>query len=987
MLLLKLSALVGLALAAPWSVDRGLVNDQQESRLRDRYKSIDSPAELENLLRDIDRRIPAQRLEARLENGGWVIHGERAAVVADIDLRVTTRALSGPLYAAVQNYLGQVDSPEIQSKVQDVLKRYLRKRGYPKARMKLAAEKRDDGVAYTVELAEGNPCVISRIELGFRLPRDAKLNVKPGGICDQEEIEAAVSELELSLRDRGYNQLKLELSDVVFDEAHDSATVYVSGVLGQRVRYEIVDSQKRFLIDDIFADEELTKVDPTIVGPDAMAAELARRYRNRGFSDVLIKGPEVRRAGEDEFVYVYNVDPGKQYILKSVQFEGVTVFTEEELLDTMGLKSLWQTSRPLNLEEVQQGLNALRAKYQDKGYWDAKVRDPGTGQKDKETGTVRLTIQVEEGLPRLLRGLDAKGNKALAESEIKELLKTPAGEPLDRSRLVDFQQDIRAAYQAKGFLYADVQIDLKAAEVKRRILVDVAVTINEGPRVRIGEITVFGLTRTDNKVVRRELLFQTGDVYDPERISLSRQSLTRLGLFRSVQILPTDHNAISNKEQTIDLTVDVREGKAGNVSFGPGWSLYRGWHYEAEAAYSNFGGVGRQASVRGSISEERNQEAIGAKTLLGRKIGAGYVEPWIFDLPVDLVIGATQKAEAIEHFWSLSKGGELALNHKLREILPGSTIGVFYGQKIARTEGNRQRVDELKATDVRIGSVGVRYDLDRRDNLRFPGSGYTLDTELAWARYGLGGDLRYFRSYVSTSRYFGILSDLVLAFNGSVTSYEGIQRRNEDLVGILPPSERLFTGGTDGVRGYAPSALGAEVRKPVFSKSGEPCQVLGYDSAVLGGSSRTIVKTELRYRITDSVAATGFIDSGAVFFSQDQMRKFQQAYKDPVDAASENPNCGTDVKARRSIEDNIGYDYASLLRNPEYLWSRHYYSYGTAFNLLTALGSVNLAYGLPWREPRTEACTTNTGSCYPRGKQGGYWFTRGEFSLDVGARF
>lgn len=987
MLALLVKLLVGFSLAAPWSVDRGLVNEQQEARLRERYRSIESPTDLESLLRDVDRRIPAQRLEARFENGTWAVHGTRAKVVSDIELNVATRMLSGPLYAAVQNYLGQVDSPEIQTKVQDVLKRYLRKRGYSLAHTRLRSELGDDALTYVIDVNEGNPCIVSKVELGFRLPPDAHLGIKRGDICDQEEMAAAVSELELSLRDRGYNQLRLELSDVVFDEKSDTATVYVSGVLGQRVRYEIVDSQKRFLIDDIFADEELTKVDPTIVGPDAMAAELARRYRNRGFSDVTIKGPDVQKAGDDEFIYVYNVDPGKQYILKSVQFEGVTQFSEEELLDTMGLKSLWQTSRPMNLEEVQLGLNALRAKYQEKGYWDAKVRDPGAGQKDKETGTVRLTIQVEEGLPRVLQSTTVRGNKALASGDIAALLKANVGDPLDRTRLVELQQDIRAAYQTKGYLYAEVQIDLQAAEVKRTIQVDVTITVAEGPRVKIGEITVFGLTRTDQKIVRRELLVKTGDVYDPERISLSRQALTRLGLFRSVQIVPTDRNAITNKEPTVDLTVDAREGRAGSVSFGPGWSLYRGWHYEAEAAYSNFGGVGRQASVRGSISEERNQEAIGSRTLLGRKIGAGYLEPWIFDQPVDMLISGTTKAEWGSNLWDLSTGGEVALQHKLREFLPGSTVAVFYGQKLARTEGSQEKIDELLATDVRIGSTGVRYDLDRRDNLRFPVAGYTLNTELAWARYGLGGDLRYFRWDVGLSKYFGIRDDLVLAFNANVTSYDGVQRRNKDLVGILPQSERLYAGGSESVRGYPARQIGPYVRTPALTLREDGTCDVTYKKVPLQGSNRTILKTELRKKISDAFATTGFVDSGAVFFSQDQMEKFQQAYRDSVDVSNEKGACATETDRHRSIEDNIGYDYRSLLRNPGYLWSRHYYAYGIAFNILTALGSVNIGYGLPWREPETEACKADKEFCYPRGKQGGYWFTRGEFSLDVGARF
>ncbi len=984
------------AFAAPWTAEPGLLPPAQAARLHARHKDVATPEDLEVLLRDIDRIVPVARLEARREGAGWQIYGKRAKVVKDLELDLTGRTLSNPLFAAVQSYVGHVDSAEIRGKIQEAALRYLKRRGYPNAKLKLKSEDKDDGVIYLVDVNEGNPCVLSKIELGFRLPPKIRLDLKPGDLCDRDDIEAKTSALELELRDAGYNQLKIEASELAYDESMDTARVYVTGILGQRVRYEIVDSAKRFLIDDIFADEELTKVDPTIVGPDAMGAELARRYRSRGFSDVVIKGPEVRKVGEDEFVYVYNVDPGKQYILKSVSFEGVTVFTEEELLDTMSLKSLWQTSRPLNLEEMQQGLNSLRGKYQEKGYWDAKVRDPGTGQKDKETGTVRLAIQVEEGLQRILKSIDVKGAANISAADIEELLQTPIDGPLDRARLVDFQQDVRAAYQAQGFLYADVKIDLKASEVKRRVMVDVTVTVQEGTRVKIGDVLIVGLTVTEEKVARRELLFKTGDWYEPERIALSRQALTRLGLFRSVQIFPTDRNAVNDKEALLDLTVDVREGKPGSVSFGPGGSLYRGWNYEAEASYTNFGGVNRQASVRGSISEERNQEPIGDKTLVGRKIGAGYVEPWIFDLPIDMVISTSQKAEWGRDLWELSTAGEVAFQHKFREWIPDAFVAVFYGQKIAKTEGFAEREDELYATDVRIGQTGVRFGIDKRDNVRFPSSGFTFDHEFAWARYGLGGDLRFFRWDVSTSHYYGILDDLVAALNMSVASYDGIQRKSGDLIGILPVSERLFAGGIDTVRGFRPRTLGPVARSPVFNytaKSTDPvtqvttpekCTVGSYTNNVLDGSSRTVIKTELRYRVTDATAVTGFVDSGAVFFSQDQMAKFQTAYRDPVD--HEQDACDA-LQQHRSVEDNIGYDYSSLVRNPGYLWSRHYYSYGAAFSLLTALGSVNLAYGLPWREPTTDACANDPEYCYRRGKSKGHWITRGEFSLDVGARF
>ncbi len=977
----------GPAFAAGWRVEGNLAPQSLIDRLAERHPDIRNAQDLEDLLRDFGRRQRMLRLDAAFESGVWVLRGQLATVITDVEIEMVTRLLRNPLYVSVQNYIGQVDSAEARTRVVQDLRRYLKRRGYPEARVKLSAEKSSEGVEYVARINEGNPCVIGRIELGFKLPPKAQLTLNPGDICDVEEIDNAINLLEAELRDRGYNQLKIELADMRYDSVNDLATIVISGVLGQKVRYEIVDNSKLFLIDDLFADEELTKVDPTIVGPDAMKAELERRYKNRGFADVTIKGPEVKKTSEDEFVYVYYVDPGKQYILKSVQFEGVTLFKQEELLDTMGFSSLWQTSRPLNNEELQEGLTSLRGRYQQAGYWEAKVRDPII-QRDRETGTVRLTIQVEEGLPRQLGKVIVKGAKSITDAEIAAMILTGTGEPLDRAKLVDFQQAVRTAFISKGYLYADVQIELKAAEVKRTLVVDVIVTVNEGTRVKVGDLTIVGLARTHEKVVRRELLFERGDWYDPEKINLSRQALTRLGLFRSVQISPSDRNAVNAKEPEIDFVVDVREGKAGNVSFGPGWSFVKGWNYGAEASYSNIGGVGRQASIRGGISEERDQYAIGDKTLVGRKIGTGYVEPYILDLPIDMSITANQKAEWGGALWELSYGGEVALIHKLHSFLPGSSVSVFYGQEVAKTEGSSDIVDDQLASDVRIGSTGIRFNMDERDNLKFPTSGYTLDSEFTWARYGLGGDLRYFRWDFGTSKYFGFTDNVVLALGLNLTSYDGIERKGDNL-GVLPPQKRLSSGGAETVRGYSPRTLGPLVRKPTFKGDAATGDCgISYSTDPLDGTSRTTIKTELRYRLNETMAVATFVDNGNTFLSKDQMDKFQQAYDEPVTYKSDaTANPCDDRQAQRSVEGNIGYDYKELAKNPGYIWSRHYYSYGLSYSLLTALGSVNVAYGWPWREPETEHCSEDSEYCYARGKQSGPWLKRGELHLNVGARF
>lgn len=975
----------GTTLAASWRM--GATSSETLSRdtldrLSERHPEIKNAQDLENLLVEIGRRHQMKVLEAAFEDGVWIINAEKAEIIADIDIEVVSAQLRATVYNSLQSYIGQVDTADMDKQISDLVLRYMKKRGYPEARTQVTRSTRGKNVYFQVRIDEGSPSVIDKIELGFRLPSDIRLHIQPGEICDEEQIVPAIAQLETTVREKGYNQVRMELATISYDRSTDTCRVYISGVLGQRVRYQVIDVNKRFLIDDLFGDEELTGVDPTIISPDAMSAELARRYRNRGFSDVIVRGPEVRKSGDDEFVYVFTIDPGKQYFLQSIQFEGNTVFKSDELLEAMGMES---GRKPINYEEVQAGVNGIRGMYQKAGYWEARIRDPGVGQKDRESGTVRMTIQIQEGLPRLLSTISINGNNFLPSSDIQKMIPVEEGDALDRASLIDIQQKIKSNYISQGFLYADVTIDIKTTETKRAIVVDLIFDIKEGPRVRIGDVTIVGLARTEEKVVRRELLFERGEWYNPDKITRSRQALTRLGLFRSVQIVPADRNAIQNKERDIDILVDAREGKAGNVSFGPGWSLAKGWNYGAESSYNNLGGVGRQVSLRTAISEEKDQEAIGSKTLVGRRIGTGYIEPYVFDYPIDMHLNANQKAEWGGELWELSYGGEVALVHRLRNTpFIDSRAAVFYGQKVAKTEGSAEREADQLASDVRIGSTGVRFSIDDRNNLRFPTGGYILDSELAWARYELGGDLRYFRWDISAGWFIGLTDTWVFAVGAGLTSYEGIERKGG--YGILPPSERLYAGGAETVRGYRSRSLGPIVRSPkgkVNDKNSSVCDVT-FEEPNLNGTRRTFLKTELRHMFTEQIALTGFIDSGTVFLSREQKKKFDEAYSTPVTLC---PGTSAQTEAYRTIENNIDYNYGELKDNPRQLWERHYYSYGTSINFLTAIGSINLAYGLPWREPKTEKCSEDSSQCYFSGKQGGHWLQRGELHLNVGARF
>jgi len=603
-----------------------------------------------------------------------------------------------------------------------------------------------------------------------------------------------------------------------------------------------------------------------------------------------------------------------------------------------------------------------------------------------------MVILIDEGLQRQLAQVRISGNKAISTRTIEKMFKAQIGEALDQSNLIDLEKELRNEYVSMGYLYAQVALTLDYVKGMRNILTTVNITVDEGVLVKIGEITVQGLVATDSKVVYRELYFATGDNYDPELIDRSRRALLTLGLFRIVQIIPADRNALSEKAPVLDILIDVREGKPGKVSFGPGWRLSRGNRFNAESSYNNIGGVGRQVYARAAFSEETNQHALDNKTLLGRSLSVGYLEPYILGLPVNATASASDSARADEK-WLLTKAGEVALVHRFRYFIETGSIAVFYGQKVNREESSGEQKEgylDLLGGNVRTGRIGLRFNVDKRNDLTWPSKGFLLDSEFSVANFNLVGDLAYKYWEVSTSAYQQIIEDWVLACGITLASFQNIERKGTK-TDVLPASETLHAGGADSVRGYRERSLGPRVEFDEYNDS-RTSRDRRRDIA-LGGSNSALFKLELRYQIVrDTLAISHFIDSGNVFFSRQEIARFRSDERQNNDNENakiddENAGRGADeqIPAREEtvIRDNAYYGFEDLASHPEYIWDKNYLSYGLGLNYLTPLGSINLAYGLPWKN-----CVAEDGSdCIERGKHGKFWLMNGIFHINVGANF
>src|SRR5262249_52770360 len=127
-----------------------------------------------------------------------------------------------------------------------------------------------------------------------------------------------------------------------------------------------------------------------------------------------------------------------------------------------------------------------------------------------------------------------------------------------------------------------------------------AVQISEG---RIEAIKIEGLQKTHDYVVRRELQFKPGDVFNVNAVNASLKRLFALQYFSDVKATPEP----GATPDTVNVTVTVTEQRTASVSFGVGYSTQTSFEGFVGLKDSNFGGNGQALSLQYSQTLQYGQ--------------------------------------------------------------------------------------------------------------------------------------------------------------------------------------------------------------------------------------------------------------------------------------------------------------------------------------------------------------------------------------------
>ena len=289
-------------------------------------------------------------------------------------------------------------------------------------------------------------------------------------------------------------------------------------------------------------------------------------YLSRGYKDVTVECTGTFDAETNTESILYKIVEGEQFKIRSITFDGASVFTQKEL---SGQIESHQRSFFNSGNFVQATLDsdrdALLNYYYSNGYSDAQITDveivDSTEEGDK-TRFLNVIFHIDEGPQYFFGNISFSGNEVFDDEYISSILDIEPGDVHDTVTLQQMYMDLYSIYQNNG--YSSCQIIPYPTVNESTHTVDYEIYITEGNQSFIEEIRIEGLTKTKAWVFERELTISVGDIYNRDAIIRSQQNIYNTGLVKNIRVgmLPGE------EENGIILILEIEEGNQMELQFG-----------------------------------------------------------------------------------------------------------------------------------------------------------------------------------------------------------------------------------------------------------------------------------------------------------------------------------------------------------------------------------------------------------------------------------
>ena len=758
-----------------------------------------------------------------------------------------------------------------------------------------------------------------------RIPADtirARMFSKPGDVYDQAALERDFN----SLWNTGYfDDLRIEREQspkgwIIHVYVKEKPTI-------REIKYQGLNSVSQSDVLDKFKELKVgltqeSQYDPTKVKRAEVVIKQLLAAHGRQFATVR---SEVRPIPPAAVSLTFVVKEGPKVKVGKIKFEGNHALSNRELQSAMKnlkpigiphsifLENLF--ARTYDSTKLTEDAERVRYYYQTKGYFKALVGDPKTQIHDTSGvkwyfpfksspgKAVDIAIPVEEGQRYRLKEITFSGNKAIKDTRaLRTLFKIKDGDVFDTEAIRKGLEALRKAYAQFGYINFTPVPNTDADDEKHTI--SLRIDLDEGKQFYVRRIEFQGNTTTRDKVIRRELALEEGQVYNGNLWELSLLRLNQLQYFD--QLKPDQDSEIKQNVQdgTVDITLKVKEKGKNSIGLTGGVSGLAGAFVGINYTTNNLFGKGESLTLEFQIGQYQRNETL------------SFVQPYLFDRPLQfgwsvyhrsynynqaaltqiqlnesLNLPASYQA-LLQNFTQTSTGFTSSLTYPIKRSF--KRIGITYGFDDSSIQTfSAASTDYFEAIDFRgisgpnalngiiTSKIVPNFSYTRFDNPQRPHKGQSVYFATEFA--GLGGNVKYVKPVAEYKRFvpvnkgrnaigFRVLGSWITGYGGQVA----------------PPFDRFYQGGDTDVRGFDIRAIspvsffpttvtiplqnpdGSSVPlNPANPRQGTYNITIPVEQIIFpGGDTNLVTNLEYRIPIAGPVTLAPFVDTGMDFASQ-----------------------------------------------------------------------------------------------------------------------
>jgi len=522
------------------------------------------------------------------------------------------------------------------------------------------------------------------------------------------------------------------------------------------------------------------------VAQDARNIELA--YDQAGFNSVAVT-TRIEAGDNSRIKVTFLINEGDRASIARISFTGnqsigdaqlkaILRTHESHLLSWLFRDDVYDEDK-LNVDS-----ELVRLYYADRGFPDAQVLS-AVADFDADRNAYFINFTIDEGERYEFGSIDIETSiPGLNADALKSAVRTQEGRRYSLTSMqrtaADMSRD--AAYQ--GYSFAEVRPRLdRDVEAKR---FNVTYLVDEGARLYVERINVFGNTRTRDFVIRREFQFAEGDPFNRTFLAAGKDALQGLGFFSRVQVNAEQGSSADR----VVINVVVEEKSTGSWGGGASYSPQSGFGVELSLEEKNFLGKGQNLKL-----------AVGG-TFGSRTYDFSFTEPKFMGLDISAGIDVYRRTIDEGKFYNYgtdSTGFQVRVGAPVVDNLSASLFAGF--DQTTYADSNADAPVYITGLGGAVNKAFIGYSLNYADvdNQRSPTEGYVVNLTQQY----VGIDHNLLKSEVKGRYYIPVLPD-----HGVIASIKGQAGVINELGGGSVHPTETFVPGPQLIRGFKSHGYG-----------------------------------------------------------------------------------------------------------------------------------------------------------------------------------